>query len=132
MNSPLFLGITLKREKTKLQKYARRELYRLTDEELHPDWFRDPEKVKRKDALLKILEPELTEDELMAAYFAKRPGMKEKVLLLMAKGATNSEIHEVIGVGTSKPYAYLRKKYGFVSRSKGLGTPEGSPNNFGE
>lgn len=106
-----------RRRKTPEQRAAQRELCRLTDEERHPKWYDDPEFVRRKDELLAIIEPQPTEDDLMNNYFAKRPGMKEEALLLMANGATNAEIHKEIGVTTKEPVLYLRKKYGFPSRS---------------
>ena len=46
----------MRRKKTPEQRQARRELFMLTDEELNPEWFNDPEKVKRRDELLGIIE----------------------------------------------------------------------------
>lgn len=126
MNRLPTIDPVIRRKKTPAQREAYWELVKLTDEEINPEWFNNPVLLKRRDELVAILEPEPTEDELMEEYFAKRPGMKEKTLLLMARGATNTEIHKVTGVTTSKPFAYLRKKYGFVSRSKGLRNSEDS------
>lgn len=106
----------IKREKTTEQRKAQKELFLLTNEYLDPNWYKDPEKVKRRDELLAILEPEPTEEELMELYFAKRPGVKEQIMLMMSKGATNTEVHKAIGVATGKPITYLRKKYGFASK----------------
>lgn len=108
----------IKREKTPEQRNAQKELFLLTDEYLDPNWFNDPRKVKRRNELVAILEPEPTEEELIELYFAKRPGLKEQVLSLMANGATNTEVYKVIGVATGKPITYLRRKYGFASRTK--------------
>lgn len=108
----------IKREKTPEQRKAQKELFLLTNEYLDPDWYKDPVKVKRRDELIAILEPEPTEEELMELYFAKRPGVRERIMLLMANGATNTEVHKVIGVATGKPITYLRKKYGFSSKIK--------------
>ena len=108
----------IKRKKTPEQRKAQKELFLLTNEYLDPDWYKDPVKVKRRNELIAILEPEPTEEELMELYFARRPGVKERVMLLMANGATNTEVHKAIGVATGKPITYLRKKYGFASKTK--------------
>lgn len=108
----------IKREKTPEQRKAQKELFLLTNEYLDPNWYKDTGKVKRRDELLAILEPEPTEEELMELYFARRPGVKEQIMLMMSKGATNTEVHKAIGVATGKPITYLRKKYGFASKNK--------------
>lgn len=108
----------VKRCKTEKQREAKRELFLLTDEDLNPHWFDNPRLVKRRDELLAILEPEPTEDDLMEEYFTKRPGLKDSILSLLESGATNTKIYETIGVCTQKPVGYLRRKYGYVTRSE--------------
>ena len=104
------------------KRQARLELFRLTDEELFPDWYKDLEKIKRRDKLMRILERQapLVESEeskyrRYQQYLDKRPGMEEKIVAALESGKNNRAIYGIIGVKYGQVIAHVRKKYGIDS-----------------
>lgn len=95
-----------KRERTKEQKAARRELCILMD---IPNWDKDPDRLKWRDDLMSVLEPKVENEH--QKFFDDRPGLEEKVLEMLKDGATNLEIFDVLEKKNSKRIAYLVDKY---------------------
>lgn len=95
-----------KRERTKEQKAARRELCILMD---IPNWDKDPDKVKWRDELMQVLEPKVENEH--QKFYDDRPGLEAKVLEMLKDGATNLEIFDVLGSKNSKRVSYLVDKY---------------------
>ena len=88
----------MRRKKTPEQRQARRELFMLTDEELNPEWFNDPEKVKRRDELLGIIEYRepvvMSDDEKYQRYLDKRPGLEAAVVKMLLEKKLSKEIRD--------------------------------------
>lgn len=105
-------------EERERQRVARRELYKLTDEELDPNWFNNPEKLKRRDELLKIVDPIPTEEDVIKNYFYQRPYLEKKIVEMLRAGMTHGAIYEAceINVG-SKKLNYLRKKHNLLKET---------------
>ncbi|OTO05125.1 hypothetical protein [Enterococcus sp. 5B3_DIV0040] len=109
-------------EKYQLKKLARKELAELTDEEYHPNWFNDPQAIKRRDQLLVILgtpiDPVRKVGETKEAFhqracqyfFDVRPGLEEQVVSDLLAGQTLKQVSEAYQVPLSR-LRYLRKKY---------------------
>lgn len=115
------IEVVVKRNKTKEQLLARRELFMLTDEELNPEWFKDPEIIKRRDELLKIVDPEPTEVDIFQNYFCQRPYLEKKIVEMLRAGYTNTAIYDACGVSVgSKKINYLKKKHNIPKREKYL------------
>ncbi|MGM0285713.1 MULTISPECIES: hypothetical protein [unclassified Enterococcus] len=104
-----------------LKQVARRELFRITDEELNPGWYKDPKLLERRDKLLNLLGmpneqrrlDESLEDyqERMAIlFFSIRPGLEDKVIALLKDGKPMKQIEAELGV-PMKNIRFLRKKY---------------------
>ena len=104
----------VKRKKTPEQRQARRELFMLTDEELNPDWFNDPEKAKRRDELLEIIEyhePALMSgDEKYQRYLDRRPGLEAAVVKMLFEKKLSKEIRDELKMDF-KVIAFCRRKY---------------------
>lgn len=115
------IKIIVSPEQKELQRLARRELFILTDEELNPEWFKDPEIIKRRDELLKIVDPEPTETDIFQNYFYQRPYLEKKIVEMLRAGYTNTAIYDACGVSVgSKKINYLRKKHNIPKREKYL------------
>ena len=93
----------MRRKKTPEQRQARRELFMLTDEELNPEWFNDPEKVKRRDELLGIIEK-------YQRYLDKRPGLEAAVVKMLLEKKLSKEIRDELKMDF-KVIAFCRRKY---------------------
>ena len=94
-------------EEKELQKLARRELFILTDEEINPEWFNDPEKVSPSE-LLNIR---------YQRYLSQRPGMEQQIVELIKQGRTITQMREVFRID-SKIFAYVRRKHGLPKFKK--------------
>ena len=105
----------MRRKKTPEQRQARRELFMLTDEELNPEWFNDPEKVKRRDELLGIIEYRepvvMSDDEKYQRYLDKRPGLEAAVVKMLLEKKLSKEIRDELKMDF-KVIAYVRKELG--------------------
>ncbi|OTO01224.1 hypothetical protein [Enterococcus sp. 5B3_DIV0040] len=105
-----------------LKKLARKALFELTDEEYHPNWFNDPQAIKRRDRLLVILgtpiDPVRKVGETKEAFhqracqyfFDVRPGLEERVISDLLAGKKVKHVSEAYQIPPSK-LTYLRKKY---------------------
>ncbi|WP_141108425.1 hypothetical protein [Enterococcus sp. 5B3_DIV0040] len=105
-----------------LKKLARKALFELTDEEYHPNWFNDPQAIKRRDRLLVILgtpiDPVRKPGETKEAFqqracqyfFDVRPGLEKQVVFDLLAGQTLKQVSEAYQVPLSR-LRYLRKKY---------------------
>ncbi|MDT2690922.1 hypothetical protein P7E30_12010 [Enterococcus gallinarum] len=105
-----------------LKKLARKALFELTDEEYHPNWFNDPQAIKRRDRLLVILGDPIdpvrkvgeTEEAFQKRrcqhFFDVRPGLEERVLSDLLAGKKVKHVSEAYQIPPSK-LTYLRKKY---------------------
>ncbi|HAP4164497.1 TPA: hypothetical protein IUV20_002585 [Enterococcus faecalis] len=105
-----------------LKKLARKALFELTDEEYHPNWFNDPQAIKRRDQLLVILgtpiDPVRKVGETKEAFhqracqyfFDVRPGLEEQVVSDLLAGKTLKQVSEMYQVPLSR-LRYLREKY---------------------
>lgn len=104
----------MRRKKTPEQRQARRELFMLTDEELNPEWFNDPEKVKRRDELLVIIEYRepvvMSDDEKYQRYLDKRPGLEAAVVKMLLEKKLSKEIRDELKMDF-KVIAFCRRKY---------------------
>lgn len=104
----------MRRKKTPEQRQARRELFMLTDEELNPEWFNDPEKVKRRDELLGIIEYRepvvMSDDEKYQRYLDKRPGLEATVVKMLLEKKLSKEIRDELKMDF-KVIAFCRRKY---------------------
>lgn len=110
-----------------IKQIARRELFRITDEELNPGWYNDPQLVKERDRLMVILgmslDPIREEGESKEAYrqracqyfFDVRPGLEEHVVKCLRAGKKIKQISEENDIPTMK-MNYLREKYQFLSK----------------
>ncbi|MGG5331644.1 hypothetical protein IGI46_002802 [Enterococcus sp. AZ163] len=115
-------------------KAARRELFMLTDDEINPEWDKDPANIKRRDELLDIIERLKNgpvEHNSYQRYFDRRPGLEDRVLGLLRSGATGLEINAAVGVSIPRQIAYLRRKYRLPGRNQGR-TEEKAMTNFVE
>lgn len=95
-----------KRERTKEQKAARRELCILMD---IPNWDKDPNRLKWRDEIMQVLEPKVESEH--QKFYDDRPGLEAKVMEMLKDGATNLEIFDVLGSKNSKRVSYLVDKY---------------------
>ena len=104
----------MRRKKTPEQRQAKRELFMLTDEELNPEWFNDPEKVKRRDELLGIIEYRepvvMSDDEKYQRYLDKRPGLEAAVVKMLLEKKLSKEIRDELKMDF-KVIAFCRRKY---------------------
>lgn len=109
--------------KTKEQKWAWRELLKLTYDS---NWDQLPENVKRHQKLMDMLqtkEPEPTDrNARIQRYLDKRPGMESDILAMLEEKWKLAEIKRIYPVD-GKIFAYIRKKYGIKNSIK-LDIPE--------
>lgn len=92
-----------------LKQVARRELSRITDEELNPGWYKDPKLLERRDKLLILLgtpneqrnpgeSREAYRERMANLYFMTHPGLEEQVITMIKARKPKKRIQSELGI----------------------------------